>query len=124
MTTGEWFLGGATLLLALGAFWAIWQNYIFRKEERNFRLKTVALDNIHKWIIDIVNTTSLYQSAVREGDEKQKLIAKSQCTAVFLHGAEMLVAAGIFGDDLLDKVEQVDSATQAYHDALGNVMPG
>jgi hypothetical protein len=39
---------GATFLLALAAFWAIWQNYQFKKRERKERL----LNEIIDWAID------------------------------------------------------------------------
>lgn len=40
---------GATFLLALAAFWAIWQNYNFRKEEKKERL----LKEITDWVLEI-----------------------------------------------------------------------
>lgn len=40
---------GATFLLALAAFWAIWQNYRLHKKERRERL----LNEIIEWAIDI-----------------------------------------------------------------------
>jgi len=39
----------ATLVLAIAAFWAIWQNYRFRKRDRKERL----LSEIIEWAIDI-----------------------------------------------------------------------
>ena len=114
---------GATFLLAIAAFWAILQNYRFRKEDKDFRLKTAALDDIHQWLIDILNATTLYLTAVRDKDEKQKFIASSQCNTVLIRGGDTLVAAGLFGDDLFDKVEQVSEFSQAYHDALDKATP-
>ena len=47
MTTDNWLAigAGATFLLALAAFWAIWQNYRFRKEDRKYK----SLDDIRNW---------------------------------------------------------------------------
>jgi hypothetical protein len=51
MTTDNWLAisAGATFLLALAAFWAIWQNYSLRKKERKERL----LNEIIEWAIDV-----------------------------------------------------------------------
>jgi len=56
MTTDNWLAisAGATFLLALAAFWAIWQNYIFRRKERKERL----LNEIIEWAIDIHHCTN------------------------------------------------------------------
>lgn len=68
MDTSDWItigMLGATLLLALAAFWAIWQNYTFRKEDRELHFKLKALDDIidwaHKTRITIVNSLSEWQ---------------------------------------------------------------
>jgi len=42
---------GATFLLALAAFWAIWQNHSLRKKERKERL----LSEIIEWATDLAN---------------------------------------------------------------------
>ena len=118
------FLAISTFLLAVAAFWTIWQNYCFKKEEKDFRLKTAALDNIHQWLMDILQTTSFYLSAVREENEKSKFIASSQCLSVSTRGADMLVAAGIFGLGFVDKIEQVNNACDEYHQALSEVQSG
>ena len=48
MTTDNWLAisAGATFLLALAAFWAIWQNYILRKEDRDLGIKIQKIDRI------------------------------------------------------------------------------
>jgi hypothetical protein len=46
---------GATFLLALAAFWAIWQNYSLNKKERRERL----LNEIIEWAIDIGRATNV-----------------------------------------------------------------
>jgi len=51
MTTNNWLAisAGVTLLLALAAFWAIWQNYSLHKKARKERL----LNEIIEWAIDL-----------------------------------------------------------------------
>ena len=51
MSTETWLAisAGAMFLLALAAFWAIWQNYSFRKREHRHRL----LNEIIEWVTDI-----------------------------------------------------------------------
>lgn len=39
-----------TMLLVIAAFWAIWQNYMFRKHEQKERI----LNNIIEWAEDIM----------------------------------------------------------------------
>lgn len=50
MTTDTWLAisAGATFLLALAAFWAIWQNHSLQKRERKERL----LNEIIEWVSD------------------------------------------------------------------------
>jgi hypothetical protein len=52
MTTDNWLAisAGATFLLALAAFWAIWQNHSLRKRERKERL----LNEIIEWATQIL----------------------------------------------------------------------
>ena len=50
----EWALfisAGVTLLLAIAAFWAIWQNHLIQKRERKERL----LNEIIEWAVDILS---------------------------------------------------------------------
>ena len=56
MSTDTWLAvsAGATFLLALAAFWVIWQNYNFRKREQRQRL----LNEIIEWATEI-HTASL-----------------------------------------------------------------
>ncbi len=51
MSTDTWLAisAGATFLLALAAFWAIWQNHNLQKRERRDRL----LNEIIEWAIDV-----------------------------------------------------------------------
>lgn len=51
MGTETWLAisAGATFLLAMAASWAIWQNYTFRKEDRELNFKLMTLDNIIEW---------------------------------------------------------------------------
>ena len=45
---------GVTFLLAIAAFWAIWQNYLLHKKERKERL----LNEIIDWAIDVAKCGS------------------------------------------------------------------
>ncbi len=40
---------GATFLLALAAFWAIWQNYRFRKEDRERERRVRSASELYGW---------------------------------------------------------------------------
>jgi len=110
---------GATFLLAIAAFWVIWQNYSFRKAEKEFTLKTIALDNIHKWLMEVISKSRQYLIAVRGGDATQKYMAVSDCNDVLVNAGNISVYAGIFGMDFVEKISQVEKCASAYHDALG-----
>jgi len=62
----------ATFSLAGAAFWAIWQNYIFRKEDRELQVKVKVLDEVTEWarkaretILDSLAEYWTYQKEVR-----------------------------------------------------------
>ena len=44
---------GATFLLALAAFWAIWQTYSFRKETKELSIKIQKIDRIISWAYEV-----------------------------------------------------------------------
>lgn len=50
---------GATFLLALAAFWAIWQSYIFRKKDRKRLIKERALIVVRNWVKETVELMML-----------------------------------------------------------------
>ena len=64
---------GATFLLALAAFWAIWQNYSFRKKDRELDLANQKLDEIRyiltleiAWYRSILRLRELVASTKKE----------------------------------------------------------
>jgi len=61
MTIDTWLAisAGATFLLAIAAFWAIWQNYKFRKRDRKRHLKEQALIMVRNWVHDAVGLMTL-----------------------------------------------------------------
>lgn len=52
---------GATFLLAIAAFWAIWQNYIFRKEDRERDFKRRSLKEINDWAEMVYNLVEKHE---------------------------------------------------------------
>ena len=80
---------GATFLLALAAFWAIWQNYSLRQKERKERL----LNEIIEWAIDVTNWRSeskkVFKEMVGITDIKQQ--------EVFTHAHIVEVKEGFVG---------------------------
>jgi hypothetical protein len=81
---------GATLLLAIAAFWSIWQNHLIQKRERKQRL----LNEIIEWAIDIAkceseqgfHTMSLLELEVaKESRKVQYLEADRRTTLINLH---------------------------------------
>lgn len=75
VTTDNWLAigAGATFLLALAAFWAIWQNYSLHKKERKEHL----LNEIIDWAIDVAKFLGGWKvaSLVRMSGEEDKLFA-------------------------------------------------
>jgi hypothetical protein len=45
---------GATFLLAIAAFWAIWQNYSFRKKDRRLGFQIDVLNEVRNWAVEAV----------------------------------------------------------------------
>lgn len=68
----EWAIplsAGITLLLALAAFWAIWQNYQFHKRERNERL----LNEIIEWVTELPKFLITMKFEFIQADNEEKL---------------------------------------------------
>ena len=87
-------------------------------------LKTAALEEIHQWVIDIEKAITLFLSAIVKKDKDQKYRAFSECTLVFFHGGNLMVATRLFDQDLLNKVKRVQECSFAYRKALDEGMPG
>lgn len=66
MTYGEWFLGSATLALALGAFLSIWLNYRIQVKERKARL----LNDIIDWAREGLSVFPRYYGLLRPFEDQ------------------------------------------------------
>ncbi len=118
----EWALplsAGATFLLALAAAFAIWQNYRFRKGQKTFTLKTTALDEIYRWIMELRITIRLYLIAVKTGDTIEKFRTSSECNDSTVDSGRLLVNAALFGMDFVKTIKTFSTCASKYHEVLG-----
>jgi len=109
----EWAMPGATFLLALAAFWAIWQNYRVRKEDRQRILKTRALRVVRDWVNE---ATELMILNAKYSDEcRSKDLPKMRKTLEDIQSAKMELikmsedvfsSARLFGSDLFSPVDK------------------
>lgn len=88
----------ATLILAIAAFWAIWQNYNFRRQEKKERL----LNEIIEWAIDV--TKGLGEEEFSPiMDLKDIGLAHATITRFFAqmrHGFQDKTAIGLYVKDI------------------------
>ncbi|MBA7694025.1 hypothetical protein ES703_102625 [subsurface metagenome] len=88
----EWALAisaGVTLLLAIAAFWTIWQSYRFRKKDRRRERSARAVDELCRWVDETLRLFYLPYSSNKEEIhkgliEKMNLAVASTATAIIL----------------------------------------
>ena len=116
MATDTWLAisAGATFLLALAAFWAIWQNYSFRKKDRELNIKLETLDEIRNWANELYYLIFLASTC----DESEQWQLVSRFTPVIRDGVTILQAACIFKGLLEEKADAVGSLVEQFHTAL------
>lgn len=116
ITTDTWLAisAGATFLLALAAFWAIWQNYRFRKQDRELNIKSQALDEICNWAKDILQLMMLSYGP----GENEKREARMRFQIASTSGASAIVAAGIFGKEMVNTVKSAGETAYKFSEAL------
>ena len=135
MSYGEWFLGVATLLLALAAFGAIWQNHNLQQRERRGRL----LNEIIEWAIDIGkcgvgHKSSLSQVVMTDPVTQEKMIRSSaaiydlasdiqgEALNLIVRGEYIKNIGQAFNKDLQDLIEQAISHLKGYNESLLNYL--
>ena len=88
----EWAIplsAGATFLLAIAAFGAIWQNYSFRKKDRQRERSARAVDELCRWTDDALRLLFLQYNSNKEEIykgliEKMNLAVASTAAAIIL----------------------------------------
>jgi len=110
MSTDTWLAvsAGATFLLALAAFWVIWQNYNFRRQEKNERL----LNEIIEWGLEVSifsSTSSFTKHAEIRDFQKQRIMialdASNKFTTLEKRGKYIKQISSYLKDSLGDKVD-------------------
>ena len=105
---------GATFLLALAAFWAIWQNHSIRKEDRALNMKSQALDEIRDWAKEFYEL--LYVATTIEEKERQQIA--SRFNPIIRDSLSILQLASIFEGQLKEKADTLSGFVEAFHTAL------
>lgn len=102
MEVGDWILigsGGATFLLAIAAFWTIWQNYKFKREDR----RTQALYRTRSWaekaiqLLTIASPTDL---------NKANEALKQNIQIIRAESLSALADAQVLGGEVKQKVQR------------------
>ena len=65
---------GATFLLAIAAFWAIWQNYSFRKKDRSLGFQIDVLNEVRNWTAEAVKLGFQYNRSTNAAGTHQVAI--------------------------------------------------
>lgn len=92
-----------TMFLALAAFWAIWQNYSFRKKDRKRLIKERALTTVRNWVNDAISLMSLNAQYTDEHNKSE-----------FNYGRPTLVKIQIAKDTLLREFEDTLISAQLW----------
>ena len=109
-----WFLAasaGAMLLLAIAAFWAIWQNYSFRKEDRKRERRVRSADELCGWVEEARRL--LYSPYYDRKDEINSGLKELARKAVAATAAAILV-----GDEFAGLTKRATQALVGFHSAI------
>jgi len=113
----EWALplsAGATFLLALAAFWAILQNYLIRKKEREWSFKVQALDEINEWANNLLQAIM----NIHAPDERSKIELTQRLQYVISIEASILTLAQTFKGQLKEKVSKAQKSVNKLQATL------
>lgn len=112
----NWLLFSAigTLTLAAAAFATIYQNYRNRRDDRALVHKLQSLDEIRNW----AHETLLLMFSAYTPNEDEKRRVKALFSIQSLAGASILVAAGIFGKEMVEKVNAIQEPIHKFELAL------
>ena len=111
----EWALplsAGATLLLAGTAFWAIWQNYRFRREDRKREHCARSTDELCRWTDEALRLFYLPYN------NKNKDIIYQGLQDLLRAGVAMTAAAIIVGPEFEELTKRALSALAKYYFAI------
>jgi len=108
---------GVTLLLAIAAFWAIWQNHRFRKEDRQRERSARAVDELCRWTDETLRLFFLPYNSNK--DEIHKGLMEKINLAI------ASTASGIIlGKEFEGLVGRANTALVSYYGALQKKREG
>jgi hypothetical protein len=118
MSTDTWLAvsAGATFLLALAAFWAIWQNHVIQEKERKARL----LNEIQKWASEALSLI-LSRFATVQIKQKSEAVVWEELKFLAKDNLSIQSAAAGFGSELS---ETVNNAIEALNNYAGITRSG
>ena len=107
----EWALPGATFLLAIVAFWNIWQNYRFRREDRNRERIVRSTDELCRWVEESLKLSYLPYNYNNEEiyNSFSELSSKS---------VAMVGTASIIGHEFFEITTKTEEALSNYYSAI------
>ena len=106
---------GATFLLALAAFWAIWQNYGFRKKEHKQRL----LNEIIEWAENVLAIITKYPTVHFE--QLEDLLIRANVLKAKRYA---ILEASIFDQDLKTLVSGAIKELKDFVERADKHVPG
>jgi len=113
VTTDNWLAigAGATFLLALAAFWAIWQNYTFRKADRKKERGVRSVDELCGWVEEALKLSYLTYNYNNEEiyNSFSELSSKS---------VAMVGVASIIGHEFFEIATKAEEALSNYYSAI------
>lgn len=131
MTTGEWFLSGATIFLGLIAAGAIVANFIIHKRNiaASRRIQDEDIDREHKrltfreildWVKRGIGLFSEYQRGVANRSERKAL--ETRLRSLWVERDAIVIAAGELNNELAEK--EVKKAGNKLEDYFINITGG
>jgi len=101
----------ATLLLALVAFWTIWDNRQTRREERKREHTAHAADELCAWAEE---TLRLYYLPY----DHHKDEIKDGLSNIMVKNMVMVIAATIIGDEFIEPTKRAETALAKYYEVV------
>ena len=105
---------GVTFLLAIAAFWAIWQNYSFRKEDRKRERLTRSAEELCRWAEE-----SLKLFYLPDGYDKQ--VVYNNLSELSSKSVPMVGLAGIIGKEFFEIAKKADKALSNYYSEMKTI---
>ncbi|MBA7485585.1 hypothetical protein ES707_21133 [subsurface metagenome] len=120
ITIATLILAFVTVLLAIAAFWAIWQNYSFRKKDRKRLIKERALIVVRNWVKEAVELMMLNAKYESEHNKTGFNFGRTTLENIQIAKGKLLreyeetLISAKFWTDLFDLVDEVSNMLEKF----------